>query len=201
VDVWDGASRSHTPGVDAEQRWARLFTDLEGELDELAAAERAAEVTVRARTDAGRRTLADRLVAARGTWVRLHAGGNDLSGVIADAGPDWVLLDAPARLLAVAGLHWVEGIEATATAPPLPAGIAGRFDLRMALRRLARERVAVTIMLCDSMSHHGTIDRVGADHLDLALHPPDEPRRARSVRAVCCVPLAAVVCVRPTLTR
>jgi hypothetical protein len=41
----------------------------------------------------------------------------------------------------------------------------------------------------------GTIDAVGADHLDLAEHPEGLPRRRENVRTVATVPFAAVVAV------
>ena len=42
----------------------------------------------------------------------------------------------------------------------------------------------------------GTIDRVGLDHLDLAVHPRDEQRRGRNVRGLRVIPFDAVHLVR-----
>ena len=183
------------PDVDEVERWTRLFADLEDELAGLTAGERNAEASARARVDVGRRTLAERIGASRGAVVRVGVRDATLTGEVADAGPDWLLLRrVPPRLVPLVAVSWVDGIVTPAAAPP-PHGVAGRFDLRMALRRLARERAGVRMVLCDSHSHEGTIDRVGADHVDLALHPRDEPRRAGAVRRVRCVPIAALAWV------
>jgi hypothetical protein len=42
----------------------------------------------------------------------------------------------------------------------------------------------------------GTIDRVGADFIEVAVHAAWEPRRASAVRLVALVPLTAIVLVR-----
>ena len=52
------------------------------------------------------------------------------------------------------------------------------------------------LVLVDGSVLPGTIDRVGADHLDLAEHGRGELRRAAAVRQVRLVPLAALVAVR-----
>ena len=43
---------------------------------------------------------------------------------------------------------------------------------------------------------HEAIDAVGADHLDLAEHAPDEPRRPRHVLQTHVVPIGAVGSIR-----
>lgn len=65
----------------------------------------------------------------------------------------------------------------------------------MVLRDLARQRIPVTVFVTSARAH-GTIDRVGADHLELACHEPGEARRAAAVRWIELVPLAQLLLVR-----
>jgi hypothetical protein len=77
-----------------------------------------------------------------------------------------------------------------------PARSARRFGLGYALRALSRDRATVVVSLVgDGPRLLGTIDGVGADHLDLAEHLEGLPRRRENVRAVATVPFAALVAV------
>ena len=71
-----------------------------------------------------------------------------------------------------------------------------RLDLRRALRGLARDRSAVQVVLDDGVVLAGTLDRVGADYVELAEHPADQPRRAEAVQGVRAVVHRAVAVVR-----
>lgn len=180
-------------------RWDALFGDLEAQADALAHAERAAEVDERARGEIGALGLVDRARAAVGTEVRVRLVGLAVTGRLDRVGPDWLLLDegdgrevvvASARLLAVRGL-------ARYSAPPGSAGVvASRLGLRHVLRAVARDRSGVRVHLVDGATLDGTVDRVGADFVELATHPVGEPRRWQQVRDVELLPLAGVVAVR-----
>jgi hypothetical protein len=63
------------------------------------------------------------------------------------------------------------------------------------LRDLCRHRQPVELRLRDGRMH-GTIDRVGRDHLDLAAHEPGAARREESVASYRIVRLAQIVLVR-----
>jgi hypothetical protein len=74
--------------------------------------------------------------------------------------------------------------------------VADRLDVGHVLRMIARDRVGVTVLLRDGSRLAGTIDRVGADFLDLAEHLVGEPRRARQVSGLRMVAFAGLAAVR-----
>jgi hypothetical protein len=74
--------------------------------------------------------------------------------------------------------------------------VRGRLDLRRALRGLARDRSTVQVVLEDGTVVTGTVDRVGADYVEIAEHPVDLPRRAEAVQGVSAVVIAAIAVVR-----
>jgi len=196
-------------------RWDRLFSDLEARFDEIADAEAVAEMPDRQRVAAGAVGLTQRLAGSLGQPIRVRvAGGTAVGGVLSRVGPDWLLLaEGHGRdvLVATRAIALVEGLTA-ATALPL-SSVALRLDLRYAVRGLARDRSPVAVLVAggavsgptgaaepgstlSGTEITGTIDRVGADFAEVAVHAAWEPRRAASVRAVILVPLAAVVLIR-----
>lgn len=184
-------------------RWEQLFTDLDAQFEELAGAEMMAELADRQRVAAGAIGLVQRCSGAIGATVRLRThSGPVVDGVLRQVGPDWLLLEQrPGRelLVALAAVTVIDGLLA-ATGAPL-SDLTVRLDLRYALRGVARDRSPVALTLAgaadDATELTGTIDRVGADFLELAVHAPWEPRRAAGVRSVMLVPLAALGTIRP----
>ena len=179
-------------------RWKGLFDDLEGQLAAAEAAQLAGEVADRTRREAALVRLVDRLEAFEGHELVLHVqGAGLLRGRLVDTGPDWLLLDegGDELLVPVAAVLGVTGPGSRAGAPDGSA-VAARLDLRWALRGLARSRTGVSLTLVDGSQVTGTLDRVGADHLDVAEHGRGEARRAGAVRQVRLVPLAALGVVR-----
>jgi hypothetical protein len=195
-------------------RWDRLFGDLEARFEELADAQAAAELADRERVAGGAILATQRLAGAIGSTVRVRlAGGPLVGGILRGVGPDWLLLTEGEQrdcVVALAAVIAVEGLTAS-TAQEL-TGVALRLDLRKALRGVARDRSPVALALAGwtggvaGLSAAagsagpgeivGTIDRVGADFVEVAVHAAWEPRRAGAVRSVALVPLAAVVLVR-----
>lgn len=180
-------------------RWKALFDDLEAQAEALARAELDIEVRDRIRREASLVGLPDRLAAAVGAPVQAHVyGGELLRGTVLDSGPDWLLLEESGRdvLVPLSAVLQLAG-DLARSAPPGAGGEVGRrLDLRWALRGLARDRSPLTVTLRDSTVLGGTLDRVGADHVELAETGPGEWRRRTAVRAVRLLPLAALALLR-----
>ena len=181
-------------------RWQQLFADLQAQFDEEEAAAERGEGASRARAEMGTVRLAERLRGALGSEVVLGCrGAGTVTGVLADVGVDWLLLAADGRredLVAVRAVRTVGGLgRRTAVAEPAGA-VWSRLDLRRALRGLARDRSAVQLVLDDGVVLTGTLDRVGADYVELAEHPADQPRRSEAVQGVRAVVLDAIAVVR-----
>jgi hypothetical protein len=181
-------------------RWDALFADLEAQAEALERAERAGEVDERVRIEVGALGLLDRLRAAVDTPLRLHcAGGLALSGELRRVGPDWLLLEETSGREALAPLAAVQGVTGLSRRSAVPDSaslVESRLTLRHALRGIARDRSPVQIRRVDGSTLDATIDRVGADFVEAALHAPGETRRRADVREVALVPVAALAAVR-----
>jgi len=197
-------------------RWDNLFDDLESQLEHELTAD---DIDVRAeeeRLRLARMSLRERLVsihehssdaaASDGIRVRLADGGVVTVRPLA-FGRDWfsaTLLDASSRhsqcilpLAAVAGLLLERAHVRTSliASPDQGRSLSVRLGLAFALRDLCRRRTAVELRLLDE-TVRGTIDRVGRDHLDLAVHEPGSPRREVEVSHYRVVPFSQVLLVR-----
>jgi hypothetical protein len=181
-------------------RWDALFADLEAQAAVFEQAERAAEVEERTRGELAAIGVGDRLRAGLGTAVRVRLpGGRVITGVVQRVGPDWLLLGDDSGHESVVRLGALLGVAGLTryTAVPGSAGmVAGRLGLRSVLRGIARDRSAVRIELVDGTTVDATIDRVGADFVEVAVHPAGEPRRRADVRDVEVIPFGAVAAVR-----
>lgn len=181
-------------------RWQQLFADLEGQLEAAATADLVGEVADRTRRELGLIALGDRLRSAVGLELAVHLPAGALGrGRLVDAGPDWLLLDergGAELLVPYAALLGVTGAGGHAVDPSGVSAVERSLDFRWALRGLARSRAGVELSFVDGARATGTLDRVGADHVDLAEHGRGEPRRSSAVRQVRLVPLAALAAVR-----
>ncbi len=191
-------------------RWDHLFDDLEGQLERELNAEEQDLVAEEERLRLSRLGLRDRLRALYGAGsgpvaITLSTGTRVL--VALDSfGRDWLsaeVLDGPVPrgrciipTAAIASISVASGrvaasLDGDARAE---ASLALRLGLPFVLRDLCRRRRAVDLVAAHA-TVHGTIDRVGRDHLDLAVHEPDTARRANQVAEVLVVPLTSLVLV------
>lgn len=183
--------------------WDRLFEDLEGQLASEWEAERAALDAESERLRISRIELGTRLrflSAGRHPLLLDLIDGERSRVVVRDVGADWLAAEHRERraltivpLTAILGVSVDHGamLESLEASPPV-ATLRGRMTLGFVLRDLARRRTPVTITTARGDAVHGTIDRAGADHLDLALHERDEPRRADAVHGFRIIPIAAI---------
>jgi hypothetical protein len=178
-------------------RWEQLFADLEGRLEAEERSAEAGEVADLVRAERGRVAVRDRLKAHVGESLgwSFVTGDPALAGRLLDVGADWVLVATASRelLIPIGAVQFITGLSRF-TAPE-SGEVARRLGIGVILRGLSRDRAVVGIQLRGEHRVTGTIDRVGSDHFDVAVHPSDEPRRARAVREVRCVLLPAVLTI------
>jgi hypothetical protein len=192
-------------------RWDRFFDDLEDQLASEWEAERAALDTEAERLRLSRVSLRERLAAlvdagGRGPVVTADVvGGATLSARVTALGADWVAFApvdsrvgavlTPLACLVSVGMPHADLLR---SARPVESrtSLSDRMTLGFVLRDLVRRRTPVVAQLTAGRSLHGTIDRAGVDHFDLALHEPGSPRRADAVTGYRVVPFTALAWVR-----
>ena len=131
------------------------------------------------------------------------ADGTVLAAEVSGVGADWVALEGgragalvlPLASIAAIGMPHADVLRSARPAAA-PSALADRMTLGFVLRDLVRRRIAVTVHLTNGRMLSGTIDRAGADHLDIALHEPGAPRRASEVTGHRIVPFRAVAWIR-----
>lgn len=193
-------------------RWDRFFDDLEDQLASEWEAERAALDTEAERLRLSRVQLSERLtqLAARDgaspTVASFDlADGATVRASVTGVGADWVALalaDGPGGAVVVPfaslgaiGLPHADLLRTARPAPPR-SPLADRLTFGFVLRDLVRRRAGVAVHLVSGRVLTGTIDRAGADHLDLAVHDQGAPRRADEVSGYRLVPFAAIAWIR-----
>lgn len=192
-------------------RWEHLFDDLETQLEQELSAEELDLEAEEERLRLGRLGVRDRLhglcrAAGDTPWVAVTlACGERLVVHPVAIGRDWFSADlagAPSRprqcvvpIGAIVGLALEPASVPASLEGPSAAALSDRLGIAFVLRDLCRRRRAVDLVLTTG-EVHGTLDRVGRDHVDVAVHERGVPRRAEAVREVRIVPLVALQYVR-----
>ena len=179
-------------------RWEALFADLEAELDAETEAERRGEVADRVRAEFGRLRLIDRLQPLLGhaeSSIRVGlTGGEVVAGAVLALGADWVLLSQTGVaecLVPLASVQSIEGLGPVSAEPGWEGKVGARLGLRLALRRIVRDRSVVAITLLGGQLRHGRLARVAADHVVLEAVESGERSGAGTT-----IPLIAITCLR-----
>lgn len=177
-------------------RWDRLFEDLDAQLESEVRQERETEVADRTRHERAQVDVQARLLASvDASPLTMRLSGRSMTGTIRDVGPDWVLLETARGAAALVLSRAIRVVTGAAPGVVIPSVVARRFALGSALRGISRDRSVVEIV-GDGLRLVGTIDVVGSDHVEIAEHAPDVPRRAHNVTAVHVVPFSAIESVQ-----
>lgn len=189
---------AYAPAVDEPISGAARFDDLLAGLAlEAAAADAAAldadiaEVERAARAES---YALDRLRAQREVSLEI-AGGPLVSGLVALVGRDVVVLVADDGDWAIP-LWGITAVIHPGERTRAAASVSERLGLASIARSWARQRSVVRVLRVGAGPLDGTIDSVGADHLEIAEHDPGEPRRPDAVRRQVLIPLGAVSAIR-----
>ena len=155
-------------------RWDELFADLEAQLSAARDGEERAERGELVRAERATVRLADRLRASLGQQVRVHVGNLPgegdavVAGELLEVGADWLLVGEPGSRQALVPLAGVDTLVGVAShISPATGFVERRLGLGSALRALGRDRSEVHVHT-SGRTVVGRIERVGADHLDVA---------------------------------
>jgi hypothetical protein len=198
-------------------RWDDLFDDLEGQLERELSAEEIDLLAEEERLRVARLGIRDRLLslnAAAGDGeapaLRLIlVDGTRLSVCASTFGRDWfsgeIVEESGKRPGCVVPLDAVDAVlvdradiprslESARPSEPKES-LSARLGLAFVLRDLCRRRAAIDLQVVSGRLH-GTIDRVGRDHLDLAVHERGKPRRDSEVSEYRLVRIPQILLVR-----
>lgn len=197
-------------------RWDNLFDDLESQLAQELSAEEIDLQAEEERLRLARLGIRDRLRSLHGgdgsmdeRMLRLAlADGSRVTMAPSTFGRDWLagelIEESGRRPQCILPLDSIDGVildrsqvlpSLEPTADESSSALSARLGLPFVLRDLCRRRASVDLHLRASRLH-GTIDRVGRDHLDLAVHEPGQPRRDSAITEFRIVRLGEVVLVR-----
>ncbi|HET7326174.1 MAG TPA: hypothetical protein VFJ14_02695 [Nocardioidaceae bacterium] len=179
-------------------RWEELFRDLDQEWEAAAAADIQAEVADRTRAELARIGVLDRLRGSVGGQVRVHTPVGSCAGELTRVAADCLLLrDGAVEMLVTAHhISGIEGLAAGVVTDEQVGGLERRLGLASVLRRVVRDRAAVTVERAGSSMLHGTPVQAGADFVELAVHERGASPRRSAVTSRQVVPFAAIVVVR-----
>jgi hypothetical protein len=145
--------------------------------------------------------LIDRLspLLAEGGSLRIRVPGHEpLLGGLQGIGADWFLLGQDGGgevLVPLAAVQWMQGLGRSSAEPGWEGAVGARLTIRVALRRIVRDRSLVNLALTSGEALSGRLARVGADHVELEAatkgRPGDSPACGQHT-----VPITAIAYVQ-----
>jgi hypothetical protein len=185
-------------------RWDSLFDDLESQLEHELNSDDSDLRAEEYRHRLGRLSLRERIATFSSQNGRIRepltldlVTGETIVALPQTFGRDWFSADlVSAGESSGAALVLLDAIAAVivpkpavtrsldvADVPDTEPRLTDRIGIAFALRDLCRRRSFVQVHCLNGVSAvcSGTIDRVGRDHFDLAVHEPGVPRRERNV--------------------
>jgi hypothetical protein len=126
-------------------------------------------------------------------------GGVTLAGHLRQVGAEWLLLDEGSgreAAVVLASVTSLAGLGRLSAVPNTMSQVESRLGIRHLLRGIARDRSMLRAHLYDGTIVDGTLDRVGADFVEIAAHAPGEIRRRGEVREVLVLAIAAIAVLR-----
>lgn len=163
-----GATRQRS-GMRWDERLGGLSDDPEQRAEGLALVERDAEVAEQSRAEYAQVDLAGRALASTGCRLLVVvAGVGAVDAVLTRAGAGWWLLDDGRQewLVAVPAVGSVRGLSSRAVAAEVRP-VTSRLGLGSALRELAAARGPAVLHGRDASVVRGTLERVGADFVEV----------------------------------
>lgn len=181
-------------------RWRELFEDLEGQAQSLERLELDSEIADRTRAEIATVRLINRLRAQVGQPVVLVlAGVGELRGQLQRVGSDWLLVETSREtVIPLDAVVMLKDLTPMALSEEGVDLISSRLSLRAVLRAVARDRSPVVVRLIGGGSITGTLERVGADFVDLSEHDLDVAPRPQRIRSRATVPFAAIASCQRT---
>jgi hypothetical protein len=194
-----GGGRIDTYGDD---RWRELFADLAGELQAEAELERRAEVSDRVREENGRLRLIDRLrplLDQPGRELRVGVMGHGtVRGILTGLGPEWIVLAATPTgewLIPIGALESLRDLPQQSAEPGWEGTVGARLTLRVALRRVLRDRSRVTVGTTGASTVCGLLSRIGRDYIEIR-ESGTETALTAGGSALTTVPIGSIAYVR-----
>lgn len=165
-------------------RMERIFRDYETQLaaqSQRAVGQEAQDVR---RVEYGKLLFSDRLAGQLGRTLRVSTGDSlQWEGSLESVGRGWIQLQSFSEniLIPQNSINWWEG--GTVFSSVDARSVARSLSLGYAFRALAAARIPVRIFhQFGSSTTEGTVERVGLDFLEIALHPLEGHYRSQEIR-------------------